>query len=256
MKTENKMNQTSKARIESIIRRRARGETVDVEKEMLDMKTLAKTDPVKRNAKKDLESIEHTPMEPPSAYEEPGNVKIAYEEMEKLLQVFVEEHQNAIEKVDKFEEALGRFKEFGYQLDPKINEAFREFFSFLDDDLLPHNEKEEKVLFPILHKRLISVGEHSTGKIPTTAIDVMEDDHVKFIQLGALTFNFLGLAPRLRDVASRNFVFDTAYQNGRELTELIRLHIYREDHILFPLAQQHLSKEEFEIIEQEMHGFQ
>ena len=149
------MNTTSKERIQNIIQRRANGEVVDVEKERLDMKTLAKTDPVKRNAEKDLESIEHTPMEPPSAYDEPGEVKISFEDMEKSLQIFVEEHENASRKVGNFENALRQFMENGYRLDSEINHTFREFFTFLDEELLPHNEKEEKVLFPVLHKRLI-----------------------------------------------------------------------------------------------------
>ena len=121
--------------------------------------------------------------------------------------------------------------------------------------MLAHNNKEEKVLFPILHKKLLEAGEHSVGAVPMTAIDVMEDDHVKFIQLGALSFNLLGLATRLKDEASRIFVLDTAYENARELVELLKLHIYREDYTLFPLAQKYLSKEEFESIEKEMHNY-
>ena len=38
--------------------------------------------------------------------------------------------------------------------------------------------------------------------------------------------------------------FDLAYNNGKELVELLRLHIYREDNTLFPLAQQLLTEEE------------
>lgn len=220
-----------------------------VKKNMPDLKQLSKTDPVKRNAEKGLEQMEHTPMEPPSAYEQPGTLKVPFEELEKPLQTLVNEHRNAIVIIEKFERALTEFKANGYQLDNVINESFKTFFNFLDDDLFPHNAREEKTLFPLLHKRLIEAGEHGIGKNPKTAIDVMEDDHVKFIQLGALTFNFLGLASRLKDEVSRIFVLDTAYENGRELIELLKLHIYREDYTLFPLAQKYLTKEEFEEIE-------
>lgn len=220
-----------------------------VKKNLLDLKKLAKTDPVKRDAEKGLEQMEHTPMEPPSAYEQPGSLKIPIEELENPLQTLVNEHKNALVIINRFEKALTEFKSNGYKLNSIINESFKVFFNFLDDDLFPHNVKEEKTLFPILHKRLIEAGEHGIGKKPKTAIDVMEDDHVKFIQLGALTFNFLGLASRLKDETSRIFVLDTAYENGRELIELLKLHIYREDYTLFPLAQKYLSKKEFEEIE-------
>lgn len=221
---------------------------------MIDLKKLAKTDPVTRNVEKGLEQTENSPMDPPSAYEQPGLVNVKLEEMEKPLQVFVDEHKSAMKFIENFEKALVDFKTNGYRLDAEINEGFGKFFKFFDEELLPHNDKEEKILFPILNKKLLEAGEHSTGENPVTAIDVMEDDHVKFIQLGALTFNFLGLATRIKDETSRIFILDTAYENGRELVELLKLHIYREDYTLFPLAQKYLSKEEFETLEKEMHG--
>ncbi len=220
---------------------------------MIDLKKLAKTDPVKRNVEKGLEQMEHTPMDPPSAYEQPGAIKTAPEVKEKPIQTFVDEHKQAMSQIEDFEKALVQFKTNGYKVDQKINEIFGSFYKFFDEKLLPHNDKEEKVLFPILHKKLIEAGEHSVGENPMTAINVMEDDHVKFIQLGTLSFNLLGLATRLKDEGSKMFVLDTAYENARELVELLKLHIYREDHTLFPLAQKYLSKEEFEAIEIEMH---
>lgn len=218
----------------------------------IDLQKLNTLDPLKRNVEKELGKEEHTPMEPPSAYELSLMDKKEYEGFEKPLHILMKEHGIALEKIEEFEKALVQFKKFGYKLDAHINQAFKDFFNFFDDKLMPHNQKEEKTLFPLLHKRLIEIGEHSVGENPKTAIDVMEDDHIKFIQLGALTFNLLGVATRINDSASRIFVFDTAYENGRELIELLKLHIYREDYTLFPLAHQHLTQEEFNTIENEM----
>ncbi|MBS1488776.1 MAG: hemerythrin domain-containing protein [Bacteroidetes bacterium] len=218
---------------------------------MIDLKTIAKTDPIKRHVEKGLEQTENTPMEPPAAYPL-GSPPADFENLRKPLQILMEEHQNALQKTEKFEQAFLQFKANGYQLDSTINTALKDFFSFLDNELFPHNSKEEKMLFPVLHQKLIETGEHGIGTNPKTAIDVMEDDHVKFIQLGTLTFNLLGLAARLKDRTSQLFVLDTAYENGRELIELLKLHIYREDHTLFPLAQRLLSCDEFESIENKM----
>ncbi|MCK5208462.1 MAG: hemerythrin domain-containing protein, partial [Cyclobacteriaceae bacterium] len=134
----------------------------------------------------------------------------------------------------------------------EINDSFEAFFRFFDTDILVHNRKEERHLFPILKQRLIESGEHSKEAIPKTPVDLMEDDHVKFIQLASLTFNILGLAARLPDNHSRMLTFDVAYNSGIELVELLRLHIYREDNILFPLAQKLLTKTEFSKIEEQM----
>lgn len=213
------------------------------------VKTPKVKEPIVRDVEKGLEDSEHSPMDPPSAYEQPGTLKVEPGSMDSSLQELVDEHKIAMKQVEDFEKALVQFKTTGYKVDQKINEVFGNFFKYYDNELLPHNDKEEKILFPILNKRLIEAGEHSKGETKLTAIDVMEDDHVKFIQLGTLSFNLFGLATRIKDEAAKIFILDTAYETARELIELLKLHIFREDHTLFPLAQKYLSKEEFE----EMH---
>ena len=213
---------------------------------MLDLKEINKLDPIVRTVDKGLEEKESSPMDPPSAYEGKKENIIKPEDHHETIRILMREHQAILEVVERFETALLRFRLNGYALNPEINLAFADFFKHFDEKLLAHNTKEEKILFPLLHARLIESGEHSTSENPATAIDIMEDDHIKFIQLAALTFNLLGLATRLIDDRSRTFVFDTAYENGRELIEMIKLHIYREDHTLFPLAYKLIAPEEFE----------
>lgn len=216
---------------------------------------LKKTDPVIKQQEKGLDQQEDSPMDPPAAYEEPGKIEMKKEDMNDSLQVFMNEHENFLKVVTLFEKGIVDYKTNGYKLTNEINNAFGEFFKALDANLLPHNRKEEKILFPILNQKLIEAGEHSKGHKLVTAIDVMEDDHVKFIQLGALAFNLLGLASRIVDERSRIFVLDTAYETSRELIELLKLHIYREDVTLFPLAQKYISKEEFDVIHAQMDKF-
>ena len=216
---------------------------VDENKEL--HKTISKTEPIKKNAEKGEELEEHSPMDPPEAYDKSLTVDVAYDQMHHVLQKFMDEHKVGIQKLDEFEKALMQFKENGYKLNNDINTGFSNFFQFFDDSIMDHNQREEKELFPLLHKRLIESGEHGEGDSPNTAVDMMEDDHIKFIQLGALAFNMLGLAARLPDEGSRSFVYDVAFDNGRELIEMLRLHIYREDNIIFPLAHQLITQEEF-----------
>ncbi len=222
---------------------------------MITVRELKKVDPVTKQQEKGLDQQEDSPMDPPAAYEEPGKVDIKKEDLCDSLQTFMHEHEEMLKVVTAFEKGIVDYKTNGYKLTNEINEAFGNFFKCLDDDLLPHNRKEEKILFPILNQKLIEAGEHSKGHKLVTAIDVMEDDHVKFIQLGALSFNLLGLASRIVDERSKIFVLDTAYETSRELIELLKLHIYREDVTLFPLAQKYISKEEFEAIQKQMEKF-
>lgn len=74
----------------------------------------------------------------------------------------------------------------------------------------------------------------------------MEDEHVTFIQLSTLVFNFITLAHRLPDIRSQSMVSDLAYEQGLQLIEMLRLHMQREDQTLFPLAANLISVEEFE----------
>jgi len=177
------------------------------------------------------------------------------EEMSDSIKTFMHEHEEVLKVIDEFEKGIVAYKNNGYNLTKEINTAFAKFFKNLDEEILPHNRKEEKVLFPVLQKKLIASGEHSKGEKPVTAIDIMEDDHVKFIQLGALAFNLFGLATRMVDPQARIFVLDTAYETSRELVELLKLHIYREDVTLFPIAQKLISKEEWDTLQIEMNKF-
>lgn len=217
-------------------------------------KRLKEVDPVKAIGEKDIEidNEELSPMDPPDAYSSYATIELENGELNESLTILKKEHEELAAVLDVFEKSIAQFKELGYVLNNEVNDGFKKFFDFFDNHLLPHNRKEEKVLFPVLQKALLSNNEHGTGKNPVTAVDIMEDDHVKFIQLGALTFNLLGLAPRFRDEQSKMFTYDVAYNNAKELIELIRLHIFREDNTLFPLAQKYLSSQQFNQILNEM----
>mgnify|MGYP001327192800 CR=1 FL=1 len=217
-------------------------------------KRLKEVDPVKAIGEKDIEidNEELSPMDPPDAYSSYATIELENGELNESLTILKKEHEELAAVLDVFEKSISQFKELGYVLNHEVNDGFKKFFDFFDNHLLPHNRKEEKVLFPVLQKALLSNNEHGVGKNPVTAVDIMEDDHVKFIQLGALTFNLLGLAPRFRDEQSKMFTYDVAYNNAKELIELIRLHVFREDNTLFPLAQKYLSSQQFNQILNEM----
>jgi len=180
--------------------------------------------------------------------------KVPYEDMPELLKTFMDEHKEYVEELDKFEDALIRFKKQQWQMDEEMTKTFSHFFTFLDNHIMDHNQREEEKLFPLLKKRFMESGEHSQkhrymeteGEEPRTAVEVMEDEHTQLIQLSALVFNFLGLAQRLPDINSQSIVSDLAFEQGRQIVEILRLHIKREDETLFPLACQLIEQNEFE----------
>ncbi len=197
---------------------------------------------------KEVEDEGLSPMSPPDAYAPPGaDQGLPYDEMHAHLQLLRDEHDAFIEDLNTFEQALGTLQEHG--ITREFAAAMTDFFRSVDENLLPHNKREEKELFPVLARRLVEIGEHSKGPVPTTAINVLEEDHVQMSQMAAIIFNFFGLASRLPDQRSRMMVYDAAISQAKTFVELVRLHIFREDNVLFSLAQKHLTTEEFDALE-------
>ncbi|MDX2362303.1 MAG: hemerythrin domain-containing protein [Crocinitomicaceae bacterium] len=209
-------------------------------------KKLKEEDPILRNADKEENLEEYSAMDPPDAYDKERAIGADYDTMNPFIQGLMDEHKELIDEVNAFEKSMIEFKESGFMFTRAASDSFNKFFKYFDNHIVPHNEKEEHHFFRMLHDRLIESGEHGNGADPETAVDLMEDDHNKFIQLATLSFNLLGLGSRLRDLESKGITFDLAYNNGKELAELIRLHIFREDETLFPLAQELLTEEDFE----------
>jgi hemerythrin-like domain-containing protein len=204
-----------------------------------------KDDPIVRDVEKGIDDEGLSPMAPPDAYAPPGDgLAVPYEEMHPLLRAYRDEHVAFEKPLAAFREALDNMREGG--LDRDSDRAVREFFRCLDSEVLPHNRREEKQLFPSLSRHLLQSGEHSKGLVKTTAVDLLEEDHDQILQLAAITFNLFGLSSRLPDEASRKLVFDMALRQGVELAELLRLHIFREDHIVFSLAHQLMSGDELD----------
>lgn len=211
------------------------------------VKIRRKDDPIRRNVDKGDHEEEMSPMAPPDAYAPPGEGQsVAYEDMHPLLQGFRDEHERCVAQLEAFESALGHLQEHGP--DPRTNDALGRFFEFMESEVLPHMRREERVLFPLLARRLLESGEHSQGDPPTTGVDVLEAEHVQLIQLSAVVLNFFGLATRLGDPQARRFTLDTAIQHGRELVEVLRLHMFREDNIAFSLAHGMITSEELDAL--------
>lgn len=208
------------------------------------LKDISKIDPIKRLVERDTEQMEFSPMDPPDAYSPPMKDKIPYEAMHPVLQRLMDEHKKSIKEVDALEETLLQIQKEG--MTAERNKKLGAFFSFLDQNIVVHNMKEEKILFPELHQRLLEKGLHSNGPAATTGVDMLEDDHIKLMQLSAVAFNFFGLAGRLPDATSRAMVLDAAVEQGKALVEMLRLHIFREDNVVFAQAQQYVGKHELD----------
>ncbi len=205
------------------------------------------------NTTAEIEEIEigensASPFSPPDAYSaSEKDEEIPYEDMHPLLQKLVDEHKVYSDKLAEFEETI-QIIESG-TVNKEIDQRLRDFFAYLDEEIIPHNRDEEKALFPQISEKMNKNGNHSKGDKNFNVIDVLEDEHVKTIQLSAITFNMFALFARIPDERSRLMILDVAINQARELIELLKLHIYREDTIIFSYAHRNFSFEELSEIQ-------
>jgi hemerythrin-like domain-containing protein len=212
----------------------------------IDMKKLQEVDPLKRLAEKQSQQAEFSPMDPPDPYSPPSGEQIPYEKMPPFIQELMDEHQEILQAVNAFEKVLQEFRKQNFQTGRPFEQGVSAFFAFLDQKIVAHNLREEKHLFALIQSKLLEKGLHSQAAQPVTAVDMLEDDHIRLMQLAAVTFNFLGLAARLPDPASRALTLDAAVEQGMAMVEMLRLHIFREENVVYPLAVAHFNAEELE----------
>ncbi len=207
----------------------------------LDLKNLNKQDPLKRMVERQEETEEFSPMDPPDAFQPPVLDDVKYEDMHPLIQTFMDEHKTCHEVIEAFENTLNELHSNGFS--KNILEGINDFFSFFDDSIIEHNRKEDTTIFAELNSILHEKEEFSTGT-EKTVVDLMEDDHTKMLQLAAISFNLFGLITRIPDPGSAMVILDLAVEQTKALIEMLKLHIFREDNVVFPIANNYLAAEE------------
>lgn len=210
------------------------------------------TDFIKRNVEHDLGEGLCSPMEPPEARSIDSVEQISYETMDLPLRELMDEHLSYQKVLNVFEKALLELKEKGWQFTPEISAGLKAFFQFFDENVMAHDHKEEKVLFPLLREKFLQSGEHSPSEKPVTPVEVMEAEHLKVGQSVSLVFSLLGLSARMQDPADRQILLEHACHLGQEIVDTMQLHIHKENTILFPLAQQLVGVEEWVEITRKM----
>ena len=150
----------------------------------------------------------------------------------RATQTLRQEHEAILRMLDVLDEAASQL-DHGKHLRPEVLEGLVEFFSLFADRC--HHGKEEEVLFPTLEaKGLTRVGgpvgvmlrEHDTGRI---LLNHMRESAQQYRE------NAPGAARRFVGAA-------------REYGTLLRDHIFKENNVLFMMAEQLLSETEQEAL--------
>jgi len=167
--------------------------------------------------------------------------EIDYEDMHPFLQELIDEHDVYTKELNAFEEAIAMIE--SGKVDKEIDNKLRQFFSYFDEQIVSYDQEGEKYLFARVSKKM-------TENENVTILGSLETDHMKSIQMAAVTFNMLALFSRIPDENSRFIILDMALKQAKELLELLRVHIYREDTMIFPYAQRNFTDEELTEIQE------
>ena len=139
--------------------------------------------------------------------------------MDGTIQILGSQHQDV----------LARLAEVEARLEPDTTAAAADLAAYLEREVLDHFVLEEEALFPQL---ALHIG------VDGGPLAVMNAEHAEFRSL----LEDLGVALRAGDVAAQR-------HNTEALIELLRGHIFKEDHVLFPLALRLLTPDEIQRVD-------
>lgn len=151
---------------------------------------------------------------------------LAYEDMHAIVQGFQDTHKTIVEELSGLEQILTKLQEQGP--DKAANEALGKFFKFFDSYVLPHNREQEDLVFEFLEAHAEPPAEDADPDA-MTVIEILREEHTHLIRMGAVMFNFFGVAGHLPDQASQRVIIEAGIRQGETLVDMFRMHIYRED---------------------------
>lgn len=144
-----------------------------------------------------------------------------------------EEHKAVLQKLSDLE---GLFNNLDRR--EQIAAKLKELISFFDTEFWIHFDKEEKALFPAFD----SFMPHGAGPIA-----VMLQEHEVLRSTNAVIQQAIAKYLNGADDAQTK---RTIYENGTHFIGTLRDHIFKEDNILFRMAEMHLSPQDNEKVAQ------
>ncbi len=152
------------------------------------------------------------------------------------IHTLMEEHKlivEGLEKLNSIVEKIGKMNSYS-EFESEIPELKKVAHLLIDAE--NHHKREEEVLFPMLRK-------HNIVEPP----NIMEEDHKEFIKRKRELFKVVNNLD--------NYDFEEfkkkVIEHGIYLVKELKSHIFKEDNILYQMALQALSKEEWREIKKE-----
>lgn len=204
---------------------------------------LAEDDPLARDARR-VESPEHSPMDPPDAFEPPQESRIDADACHPFFRDLLAEHRDVLARLEAFEATLAEVEKDG--VDAETGQRMLDFLTRFEARFPAYRRRHDGGLFPLLRERMIERGEHGRTAERRTGVDVLERDHDVAFKQAVVARALLAVAMCLPDPASTSVALGYAAQQAHKLVETVRLLVFRKEHFIYGLAEQLLSTEELD----------
>jgi hemerythrin-like domain-containing protein len=148
---------------------------------------------------------------------------------------FMQEHDKALAQLKLLNKAVSAFRQDGFSA--KYCNHIAVSLTFIEKEVLEHNLREERALFPVLER-------HVTG--PT---QLLRKEHKK------LRIQYVKLKTAVDKMNTNKDSFSAIKKMSEAAKDTIQLlvnHIHKENYILFPLIRKFISKDEMREIARRM----
>lgn len=167
--------------------------------------------------------------------------------MNNVIEKLRECHDHILEHLGRLEQVVRRI---GISCFPSgefqdAQEQLKAFFHFMETSAALHTFHEEHGLFPVLSS-------HFHGHQECTPVDMMESEHRKAEGVWLLQKERFERLKEQDETAPKDFLEFCATM--MDLIALYRHHIWKENNVLFPMAERLLTQQEFNTVWTRMHS--
>ena len=150
------------------------------------------------------------------------------------VELFSSDHQTVLGKLEMMDKIFFQLEDDPASLREADLDFLREIIGIFDTELVVHFQREEKVLFPVMERYV----PRDMGPIA-----IMLEEHVKIFEaIDKFKEDVNGLISA--GGPSEEAIEDMLY-NARSLIETLRSHIDKEENLLLPMAESHLTQPEW-----------
>lgn len=159
----------------------------------------------------------------------------------KAVELFSSDHQTVLGKLEKMDTIFFQLEDDPTSLGETDSAFLREMVSIFDTELVVHFQREEKILFPVMERYV----PREMGPIA-----IMLEEHVRIFEaIDKFRKDVNGLTSS--GGPSEEAISDMLY-NARSLIETLRSHIDKEENVLLPMAESHLTQPEWAAVWRDM----